>query len=389
MHNFPQIVSFQTLSKLINPNSKIICTFSGGLDGAFTLEYLSKLKSLNICALNVKIDDDNTESRAGKEFCDILNIQYRLEDKREEFAQEYVFPAIAACSTYLGNYPICSSLSRPLIAKTAYDLAAREGYDIIIHTSNRTQNSLRRFNGALMQLGFSGIFGSPFESSSISREEKMNALSKYGLNSLSERVYSIDTNIWGREFEYGDLDDPENIKVNEELYLWTHKSKCKDTATDIKLKFENGFPTEVNGVKLKLVELIKYLNITIGAYGLGRYIGLEECKDGVKVQETREMPAAFILFDAHRRLESAVLPSECVREKLNNEQLWVREAIEGRWFGPLWNAANAFIQSFNPLINGEVTYKVQPNKLTVNSIKADTPLYIRDRSIYEKELYTF
>lgn len=137
---------------------------------------------------------------------------------------------------------------------------------------------------------------------------------------------------------------------------------------------------------MDLVPLIDYLNRTVGGYSIGRYSGLEHLEGGEKVLEVREAPAATILMDAYRQLETAVLDAELLREKTTLEQLWTHEAVEGRWFGPLRQCADAFIRMSSGKVSGTVRYILRQGAMDVCSIKANRPLYLKDRDAWEKAL---
>jgi argininosuccinate synthase len=269
------------------------------------------------------------------------------------------------------------------MAKVACEIAAENKCDMILHTSNRSQNSLRRFNGALSSLGFQGSFGSPFDLSSVSREEKIETLKAAGIDMFNGRLHSSDSNLWGREFESGDLDDPENLVLPEQLYEWTARTAVEPQC-NLSIEFHDGVPVGLDGAGSAVLPIVERLNAIGGMYRLGRFEGLEEIEGGIKVQEVREMPAAHVLLDAYRKLEAGCLSAECIMEKMHVEQLWVREAVEGRWYGPLRSAAQAFIQSLAKNVTGEVSYELSSRHLQVTSVRAARPLYIRDRTQYEQ-----
>jgi argininosuccinate synthase len=123
-----------------------------------------------------------------------------------------------------------------------------------------------------------------------------------------------------------------------------------------------------------------------GAFQIGRYSGLEHLPGGEKVLEVREAPAATVLLDAYRHIETAVLDAELLREKAALELLWTREAVEGRWFGPLRQCADAFIQHSAEQVTGKVTYQLRPGAMDICSIQAPCPLYLTDRDRWEKQL---
>ncbi|MFN0012144.1 MAG: argininosuccinate synthase-related protein [Phycisphaerales bacterium] len=375
------IDSLESLATAIHSGVRPLLLFSGGLDGAYLL---STLRTHGIIALTVGLGGD-APIESAKAACSAFGIRHIHIDARARFAVDFVGPAISAQAAYAGGHPICASLSRPLLAQIATEVAGQCDpiCNAIIHTSNPSQNSLRRFNGALRDLGFPGVFGSPFACSHVSRADKCRALAKAGLPEFVTRAVSMDVNLWGREFEFGVLDDPENVTVPPHLYLWTRGPHVSPKPVRLRVTIQRGVPVAIDNAPLELVELVDRLNVLVGGYGLGRYIGLEELASGAKVQEVREMPAAFCLFDAYKRLESATVPYSCIREKMHMEQIWVQEAVEGRWFGPLRMAAEAFIASVRDAVTGIVEYELSPGAMTPRSVVARTPLYVRDRSLLE------
>ncbi len=270
------------------------------------------------------------------------------------------------------------------MAHEAIRVARELRCDVILHTANQSQNTLRRLNGALEQLGFEGYYGTPYEFSALTREEKARGLHKRGVDVFKTRNYSGDSNLWCREFESGMLDDPEQFSTPEALYLWS-ASTPKASATRMSITFSKGVPVEVDGKAMPILELIAHLNVKAGAYGLGRFSGLEHLSGGEKVLEVREMPAAHVLLGAYRQLETACVDAEAIREKISQEQLWVREALEGRWFGALRTASGAFIDECARRVNGTVRWRAVHGVLGTTSIRADDPLYIRDREAWEGE----
>lgn len=140
----------------------------------------------------------------------------------------------------------------------------------------------------------------------------------------------------------------------------------------------------VDGTALALPELIAELNARVGRYGMGRYSGLEHLDHGEKVLEIREMPAAWLLLRGYRLLENAVLDAETLREKMPLEQLWVREALEGRWYGELRAAVQAFIEVCSRDITGSVRWRLSPGSAETRSIVAERPRYLRDRETWER-----
>ncbi|MFD5424199.1 argininosuccinate synthase-related protein [Streptomyces sp. NPDC127084] len=367
----------------IDVRRPVVTLFSGGLDSTYLLHRLVQAGATEVHAVSVGLGSDEEPAEI-QQIADTLGVRLHAIDARTRFVDEFVRPAIAAHAIYLDTHPISSSLSRPLIAETAVGVARELGAPLILHTANRSQNTLQRINGALELLGFEGEFGSPYDLEPVSREQKKKELQSIGLDQMAERSVSGDSNLWCREFESGVLDDPEDHDVPEEYYRWTARRDAPVSAEYVEVGFRAGVPVSVNGRELPLIDIIEQLNRTVGAHGLGRYTGLEHLPGGVKVLEVREMPAARLLLASRRHLETAVLDSETLREKLHIEQIWVREALEGRWFGELRAASEAFIGRLSSALTGTVTWRLADGRLATSSIVAADPRYVRSREDWEE-----
>jgi argininosuccinate synthase len=366
-----------------DPGRPVVTLFSGGLDSTYLLHRLTKAGFTDVHAVGVDLGAGDGMD-GPRIVAERLSVRLHVVDGREVFAEEYVRPAITAQAVYLGTHPISSSLSRPLIAKLAMEIAVGLDAWAVLHTANRSQNTLRRLNGALDLLGYRGRYGSPYDLDPVDREQKARELEEIGLVHLAKRVASTDANLWCREFESGVLDDPEEHTVPEHLYRWS-VPEAGLAEESVEIGFTGGVPVTVDGVRLPLRVLIDTLNRRAGAHGIGRYSGLEHLPGGRKVLELREMPAATLLLRTYRHLETATLAAETIREKMHLEQLWVREALEGRWFGELRRASQSFIDSCAARVTGTVRWRLRPGTAQTRSIVADRALYVRDREEWERE----
>lgn len=386
MNTQNRIRSLNDLSFVSQRTSKILTLFSGGLDSTYVLRELSKLAldgAAEVICLTVDLGDGVNRADLD-ELAKRFGARSIVVDGRNRFANEAVIPAIRANAQYMSMYPISSSLSRPIISSYAVEYANKLGCEAIVHTANQSQNSLRRLNGAIEQLGYSGYYGTPYEFSALTREEKIAELKAVGLHKFEARGISGDANLWCREFESGSLDNPEAFWVPESLFDWTATRANTDLSDRFSVRFERGIPVAINGVEMSILELIETANRQVGSFQIGRYAGLEHLEHGEKVLEVREAPAAHILMNAYRHLEMAILDAELIKEKISIEQIWVREAIEGRWFQDLRGAADSFISSTSIRICGSVEYCLRKGAADVCSIQAVNPKYLTDRDSWEK-----
>lgn len=377
--------SFDEIDRRFDRSSPVVTMFSGGLDSSYLLLRLGEMGFTDVHALSVDIGELETQEEKQR-IAVGLGATLHVSHQQDAFAAEFVAPAIKAHAVYLDLHPVSSTLSRPLIARTAVELAAGLGAECIIHTANRSQNTLRRLNGALELLGFEGNYGSPYDLQPVSRAEKIAELSARGISFATDRSVSGDSNLWCREFESGVLDDPEAHAIPEAIYRWSAtSSELRFRDEQVAITVEEGLPTAVDGLRMDLVELIDHLNTRVGRLGVGRYTGLEHLDNGEKVFEVREMPAAWIILHTMRHLEGACLSAEMMREKLGVEQLWIREAVEGRWFGALKSAAEAFIEQCARQVTGTVKWLLRNGIANTTGIIAEHPLYLRDRERWEAD----
>jgi len=380
-----QIRSLDDMRYASKACSRVLTLFSGGLDSSYVLHRLQAL-DCQVIALLVDVGDGADRSGLLK-ITRTLGAKLQIVDYREEFANSAVRLAIQSQAKYLGQYPISSSLSRPIIAKAAVEVARQHQCGAIIHTANQSQNSLRRLNGAIKDLGYEGYFGSPYEYDAVSRAAKQEKLVSLGLHDFEYREVSGDANLWCREFESGVLDNPECFSVPDSAYLWTdtRAKYCRHTdISQISITFESGEPVSIDGIEMDLVSLIAELNQRVGRYGIGRYEGLEYLQCGSKVLEVREAPAATLLMEAYRHLEMSILPADLLHEKHAMEQLWVREAIDGRWFGDVKRSVDAFINQASHKVTGEVRFDLMPGQARLLGVVAKNPSYLIDRDRWEE-----
>jgi len=378
------IRSIEDMRAVAHQTEHVLTLFSGGLDSTYVLSQLAKLPC-KVTALAIDLGDGIDQAFLHS-ITSHFGADLRIIDAKQEFAENAVLPAIQAQAKYLGMYPVSSSLSRPIMAKHAVTLAKRLGCNTIIHTANQSQNSLRRLNGSIKSSGFAGYYGSPYEYSAISREDKSIQLQQQGLLEFAKRAVSGDSNLWCREFESGLLDNPEAFDTPESLYEWSldHANAVHPLWNNhISIQFTKGVPTAIDGKSLNLLDLIELANLHAGAYRIGRYAGLEHLEQGEKVLEIREAPAAILLLEAYRHLETAVHDVDLIQHKMVAEQTWCQEAVNGRWGSDLQQASNAFIQSTTGPMTGTVTFALKPGAAELTSIKAEQPLYLTERDDWE------
>ncbi|MFV0573961.1 MAG: argininosuccinate synthase-related protein [Vibrio sp.] len=380
-----KVRSLDDLEIVSNTVDHILTLFSGGLDSTYVLDALSHW-NVKVTALAVDLGED-----VEIEQLELITKHYGYDliviDAKNEFAELYISKAVKSQAMYLRDYPVSSSLSRPLIARKAVEIANELNCGAIIHTANQSQNSLRRLNGAINHLGFKGFYGSPYEFSAISRDEKILKLFHSGLVNFKSRTVSGDANLWCREFESGTLEDPENLKISNSIFTWSQFEPSNHFENDtISVEFEKGKPVKVNGQDMNLVEIIKHINIKVGSYEIGRYIGFDHLDDDEKVIEIREAPAAYILFQSYKLLATASLSTKVLKMKANLDETWTQEAVEGRWDSELQQACFQFISHVSQKITGVVSFKLSKGYALATSIIAKNPKYLKNKDLWEIDI---
>jgi argininosuccinate synthase len=359
------------LTDMKQHTKKCVVLYSGGMDSTYFLNWATK-NDLNVVALHVNLQpnppNDMIENTAKN-----MGIKYHYVDAVCEFVEEYVSLGIKANSLYQNSFPICSSLSRPLMAKKAVELAFQENADCIVHTSCYHQNSASRFNLAIRSLAPGMSIGNPFLKESLSRSQKYHELNALDLLHSSS-IYSIDENIWGRVIENSVLDDLQN-PVPEEVFKWTVNSQYSPKENhDLTITFEAGLPTAIDGQSRSLLDIVKTLTDVGKVYGIGRYNGLEDTLLGLKNHEVREAPAAAALLKASQALSRANLTQKELRIKSVLDYEWTELVIGGGWFSSLKTALDAFMDVINKDVSGEIVLTYTPGDVFISSIKSPKSL---------------
>jgi argininosuccinate synthase len=379
--NHRKVRSFSDIEELCHHNDTIVTLCGGGLDSAYLLAQLAKL-NVHVVALSVDLGDD-FDIEYFSRIADKFDVDVTRLDYRKEFVEEFVYPSILAGGRYLGQHPISASLSRPLIARVGVEFARSVGAKCLLHTANQSQNSLRRLNGAISDLGFEGYFGSPYEFDALSRDFKRLELQEsFGISGFANRLISTDTNLWCREFESGTLDDPEGFEIDQNLYQWSVASETASRV--IELSFDRGRLVSADAEPVTdPVELISGLNAKVGRYGIGRFSSLEHLEGGEKVLEVREAPAAALILEGFAQLASATVEAETLRWMRTLGEALIMEAVEGRWFRGLRKALQSFLETSAHRVSGDVRFTLRNGGFELAGLKAVSPLYIRDREQWE------
>ena len=349
-----------------------VVLYSGGLDSSWFLHWCRE-NGVKAYAVYVHLDEGPPapviEERARR-----LGATPLTFDRVDVFLSDYVAPAIRAGGLYQNSFPVCSSLSRPLMAEVAVQAATSVGTNCVVHTTTFEQNSAARFNNSIRVLAPEIVVANPLVQHLVAREEKQRQLEALGV-SVREGIYSIDENIWGRVIECGELDDPANEVPPHVWRTTSHPSEAPRQSTKMTLRFEAGAPVAVDGEPMSLTRIVSLVNEVGGRYGVGRYNSLEDTFLGIKNHEVRESPGAHSILKAHATLERAALTQRELRVKSQADSEWVELAVNGGWHTPLREALQALITSLSRVVSGEVVLEFQPGTAFVSAVRSEAALH--------------
>ncbi len=363
---------------------KVVLAYSGGLDTSVCVKWLEEQGAAPY-ALYLDLGQGEPAEDVKAKALQIGAADAFVWDARAEFADEYVAPAIRANALYGGKYPLFTALARPLIAKKLVEAAREVGATHIAHGSTGKGNDQVRFDVTTASIAPDLTVVAPVRDWNMSRPEEMAYAEEHGIPvpTTKESPYSVDENLWGRSIEAGPLEDPDHEPTEDVFELTTSPENAADEPNYVKIGFEEGLPTSLDGEEMPLVDLIAELNTVAGANGVGRIDMIEDRLVGIKSREIYEAPAALTITAAHRELESLTLTRDVLRFKTTVEQRYAELAYEGLWFTPLKSALDAFIAETQKTVTGTVRLKLYKGNATIVGRTAPNALYNKDLATYD------
>ncbi|VBB04883.1 argininosuccinate synthase signature 1 [Lucifera butyrica] len=364
---------------------KIVLAYSGGLDTSVIIPWLKENYHCQVIAVCADVGQGDelapVREKAVKSGADKVYI----EDLKQEFLEEYVWPTLKAGAVYEGKYLLGTSFARPVIAKALVKIAEQEGADAICHGATGKGNDQVRFELTVKALAPHLKIVAPWRLWDIrSREDAIDYAEKHNIPVpvTKKRPYSMDRNIWHLSHEGADLENPWN-EPKDDVYMVTKTpEQAPDKPTYVEITFEKGIPVAVDGVKLGAVALLEKLNDLGAANGIGIADIAENRLVGMKSRGVYENPGGAILYYAHRELEYLTLDRATMHYK---EQVAVRYAelvYDGMWFSPLREALDAFVNATQATVTGLVRLKLY--KGNIMSAGSKSPY-----SLYHEEFVTF
>jgi argininosuccinate synthase len=365
---------------------RVCLLYSGGLDTSVMLKWIQDEYEAEVVTLTVNLgqpgeDYDVVEGKAKM----LGAVETRLIDAREEFARDYVVPAIKANAIYGLGYPLFTALGRPLIAKLAVDIARETGCDTIAHGCTGKGNDQVRIEATIATIAPELKVIAPVRGWAMGRDEEIEYARKHGIpvkGGTETPPYSIDDNLWGRSSEGRWIEDIANAPEDDVFDLVTRPEDAPDEPEVVTIGFEAGVPVSVDGEALGLVELIDRVAELGIKHGIGIVDHIEDRIVGLKVRDIYEIPAAAIILPAHAELERLVGTIHENRFKPMLDQQWAYLVYAGLWYEPLREHLDAYMDSVNARVTGEVGLKLY--KGHVRPVTRSSP-----NAVYDAQLATF
>ncbi|MBA3655023.1 MAG: argininosuccinate synthase [Actinobacteria bacterium] len=365
---------------------RVVLAYSGGLDTSVAVRWMTDNLGVEVIALAVDVGQEGGVSAddIGQRALDAGAVDFLVADVREEFARDFLTPALKANALYEGRYPLVSALSRPVIVKHLVQAAHDHGADAVAHGCTGKGNDQVRFEVSTRALAPDLDVLAPVRGWGMSREECI--LYAYDHNiaitATKEKLYSIDDNLWGRAIECGEMEDPWAVPPPG---VWSLTVPSENEARDLVIGFDAGVPVSVDGEALPLVALIETVGAAVGSYGWGRIDMVENRRVGIKSRETYECPASLALILAHADLESITLERDLAREKSRLEPRYAELIYDGLWFSPLKQALDAFVDESQAAVTGEVRLHLSPGSCQVTGRRSAHSLYDYALATYDAE----
>lgn len=367
---------------------KIAVAYSGGLDTSVIVKWLQEKHGASVVTVTGNLGQTLELAGLSEKAYKTGAKKVYIPDLREEFVEEYIFPALRAGALYEYTYPMATSLGRPLLAKALVEVARREKCTAVAHGCTGKGNDQVRFETAIAALAPDLKVYAPLREWEFkSREEEIAYCERHGIpvKATASKPYSIDENIWGTSVECGVLEDPMAEPPADAYFRTVSPAEAPDTATLVTIEFHEGVPCALNGTSMGGVELIEKLNQIAGSNGVGRIDLVENRLVGIKSREVYEAPAAVTLHFAHRELERLTLERSVMHYKAKVSHDYATLIYDGLWFSPLRTALDGFVQETQKVVNGTVRLKLYKGNIEISGRSSPNSLYDSKLATYTSE----
>lgn len=385
MNDQTRATTFKTASYLADKDevSRVLLLYSGGLDTSVMLKWIQDEYDAEVVALTVDLGqpDEDYEVVRGKAL-QLGAIDAIVVDAREEFAREYIVPAIKANAIYGAGYPLFTALGRPLIGKLAVEHARATGCDTVAHGCTGKGNDQVRIEATVATLDPDLKLIAPVRGWQMGREEEIEYARTHGIlikGGTEAAPYSIDDNLWGRSSEGRAIEDLAAPPEDDVFQLVTRPELAPDDPETVAVTFERGVPVALDGERLELVPLLERAAEIGRRHGVGIVDHIEDRIVGLKVRDIYEVPAAAILLPAHQELERLVGTIHQNQFKPQLDRHWGYLVYAGLWWEPLRSDLDAYVDSVNEMVTGTITLKLF--KGSVRVVQRESPNAVYDQAL--------
>jgi argininosuccinate synthase len=370
---------------------KVVLAYSGGLDTSIIIPWLKETYGgCEVIAMIGDVGQKEDLEAARKKALATGAASATIEDLREEFITEYIWPTLRAGAVYEHKYLLGTSFARPVIAKRQVEVALKHGADAVCHGCTGKGNDQVRFELTYKALGPKLQIIAPWREWKIfSREDAIAYAAAHNIpiEQSKANIYSRDRNIWHLSHEGGVLEDPANAP-DEAMWQWVvSPEKAPDTPTDVEIGFEHGNPVSVNGKKLGPIDLINTLNDVAAANGVGRIDLVENRLVGMKSRGAYETPGGTLLMLAHRELETLALDRETTHYQQLLSLRYAEMVYYGLWFTPLRESLDAFFSNSQKRVTGTVGMRLYKGNVNFTGRKSPNTLYHKDLASFAMTRY--
>ena len=359
--------------------NRVLLLYSGGLDTSVMLKWIQDRYEAEVVCLTVNLGQPGEDYEVIEGKARMLGaLECHIVDAREQFARDYITPAIKANALYGGGYPLFTALGRPLIAKLAVEYARASGCDTIAHGCTGKGNDQVRIEATVATLAPELKVIAPVRSWQMGREEEIAYAREHGIpvkGGTEIAPYSIDDNLWGRSSEGRWIEDLDHAPEDDVFQLVTRPELAPDEPETVEIEFERGVPVALNGERLELVELLERAAEIAARHGVGIVDHIEDRIVGLKVRDIYEAPAAAILLPAHQELEKLVCTIHQNQFKGQLDRQWAYLVYAGLWWEPLRADLDAYMDSVSEHVTGRIAVKLYKGHARVVTRSSPNAVY--------------
>lgn len=372
---------------------KVVLAYSGGLDTSVMIPWLKENYGCEVIAFAADLGQGEELDPLNEKAIKTGASKIYIEDLREEFLKEYIWPTLKAGANYEEKYLLGTSFARPLIAKKQIEIALKEGADAVAHGATGKGNDQVRFELTYMALAPEIKIIAPWKDDKwtlTSREAAIDYANERNipLEQTKAKIYSRDRNLWHISHEGGNLENPWNA-ANDDVYVLSKTvEEAPDKATYVEIGFEKGEPVSVDGKKMSAVELMETLNKVGGENAIGQIDMVENRLVGMKSRGVYETPGGTILYFAHKELERLCLDRETMHYKEIVAKKYADLVYNGQWFTKIREALDAFVNVTQENVTGTVRVKLYKGNVILAGSKSDYSLYSQELSSFtDSDMY--